>query len=164
MRLPSPPRKHDQLPTAYGAESGRCSDVAACYQCTHGRQTAPRTANEAGNRRHETGGPGAFFARDLVRVFCDEHQADRARPARGRRAPGRHRGKLRSDSCHPGQGSGGPRRSSRAVSRLASAGERAVLTLMAEGRSNAGIAGRLYLSPKSVERHVAAVFDTLGLP
>ena len=40
----------------------------------------------------------------------------------------------------------------------------AVLTLMAEGRSNAGIAGRLYLSPKSVERHVAAVFDKLGLP
>ncbi len=42
--------------------------------------------------------------------------------------------------------------------------ERAVLTLMAEGRSNAGIAGRLYLSPKSVERHVAGVFDKLGLP
>ena len=42
--------------------------------------------------------------------------------------------------------------------------ERAVLMLMAEGRSNAGIAGRLYLSPKSVERHVAAVFDKLGLP
>jgi DNA-binding NarL/FixJ family response regulator len=42
--------------------------------------------------------------------------------------------------------------------------ERAVLALMAEGRSNAGIAGRLYLSPKSIERHVAAVFDKLGLP
>ena len=42
--------------------------------------------------------------------------------------------------------------------------ERTVLTLMAEGRSNAGIAARLYLSPKSVERHVAAVFDKLGLP
>src|SRR5215470_2724853 len=42
--------------------------------------------------------------------------------------------------------------------------ERAVLTLMAEGRSNAGIAARLYLSPKSVERNVAAVFDKLGLP
>jgi DNA-binding NarL/FixJ family response regulator len=42
--------------------------------------------------------------------------------------------------------------------------ERAVLTLMAEGRSNAGIAARLYLSPKSVERSVAAVFDKLGLP
>ena len=42
--------------------------------------------------------------------------------------------------------------------------ERAVLTLMAEGRSNAGIAARLYLSPKTVERHVAAVFDKLGLP
>ncbi len=42
--------------------------------------------------------------------------------------------------------------------------EQAVLTLMAEGRSNAGIAGRLYLSPKSVERNVAAVFDKLRLP
>ena len=42
--------------------------------------------------------------------------------------------------------------------------ERAVLTLMAEGRSNAGIAARLYLSPKTVERNVAAVFDKLGLP
>ena len=42
--------------------------------------------------------------------------------------------------------------------------ERAVLALMAEGRSNAGIAARLYLSPKSVERHVAAVFEKLDLP
>ena len=42
--------------------------------------------------------------------------------------------------------------------------ERGVLTLMAEGRSNAGIAARLYLSPKTVERHVAAVFDKLGQP
>jgi hypothetical protein len=39
-----------------------------------------------------------------------------------------------------------------------------VLTLMAEGRSNAGIAARLYLSPKTVERNVATVFDKLGLP
>jgi DNA-binding NarL/FixJ family response regulator len=35
---------------------------------------------------------------------------------------------------------------------------------MAEGRSNTGIAARLYLSPQSVERNVAAVFDKLGLP
>jgi DNA-binding NarL/FixJ family response regulator len=42
--------------------------------------------------------------------------------------------------------------------------ERAVLTLMAEGRSNTGIAARLYLSPKTVERNVATVFDKLGLP
>jgi DNA-binding NarL/FixJ family response regulator len=42
--------------------------------------------------------------------------------------------------------------------------ERAVLTLMAEGRSNAGIAARLHLSHKTVERHVAAVFDKLTLP
>jgi DNA-binding NarL/FixJ family response regulator len=42
--------------------------------------------------------------------------------------------------------------------------ERAVLTLMAEGRSNARIAARLYLIPKTVERNVATVFDKLGLP
>ena len=42
--------------------------------------------------------------------------------------------------------------------------EQAVLTPMAEGRSNAGIAARLYLIPKSVERNVATVFDKLGLP
>jgi len=42
--------------------------------------------------------------------------------------------------------------------------ERAVLALMAEGRSNVGIATRLYLSPKTVERNVATLFDKLGLP
>jgi DNA-binding NarL/FixJ family response regulator len=42
--------------------------------------------------------------------------------------------------------------------------ERDVLHLMAEGRSNAGIGKRLYVSPKTVEAHVAAVFSKLGLP
>jgi DNA-binding NarL/FixJ family response regulator len=42
--------------------------------------------------------------------------------------------------------------------------ERPVLMLMAEGHSNTGIAARLYLSPKTVERNVAAVFDKLRLP
>jgi DNA-binding NarL/FixJ family response regulator len=42
--------------------------------------------------------------------------------------------------------------------------ERNVLALMAEGRSNAGIAQRLFLSPKTVEAHVNAVFTKLGLP
>jgi DNA-binding NarL/FixJ family response regulator len=41
--------------------------------------------------------------------------------------------------------------------------EREVLRLMAEGRSNARIANELYLSPKTVESHVAAVFTKLGL-
>lgn len=41
--------------------------------------------------------------------------------------------------------------------------ERTVLTLMAEGRSNAGIAGRMHVSPKTVEGHVANIFARLGL-
>jgi DNA-binding NarL/FixJ family response regulator len=39
-----------------------------------------------------------------------------------------------------------------------------VLRLMAEGRSNAGIAGELYLSTKAVEKHAASIFAKLGLP
>jgi DNA-binding NarL/FixJ family response regulator len=41
--------------------------------------------------------------------------------------------------------------------------EREVLGLMAEGRSNRGICGKLYLSPKTVETHVASIFMKLGL-
>ena len=42
--------------------------------------------------------------------------------------------------------------------------EREVLTLMAEGRSNAAIAQTLLVSAGTVEKHVAAVFGKLGLP
>ena len=42
--------------------------------------------------------------------------------------------------------------------------ERAVLSLVAEGRSNRAIARQLYLSSRAVERHVQAVFQKLGLP
>ena len=42
--------------------------------------------------------------------------------------------------------------------------EREVLSLMAEGRSNAGIAGALVITPGVVEKHVAAIFGKLGLP
>lgn len=38
-----------------------------------------------------------------------------------------------------------------------------VLALLAEGRSNVGIARQLRVSPKTVETHVAAVFRALGL-
>ena len=42
--------------------------------------------------------------------------------------------------------------------------ERQVLSLMAEGRSNAAIAGELVVSPGAVEKHVAGIFAKLGLP
>jgi DNA-binding NarL/FixJ family response regulator len=41
--------------------------------------------------------------------------------------------------------------------------ERTVLAEMAEGRSNAAIAQRMYLSDRAVERHVTAIFAKLGL-
>jgi DNA-binding NarL/FixJ family response regulator len=42
--------------------------------------------------------------------------------------------------------------------------ERQVLALMAEGRSNAGIAAALVVSGGAVEKHVASIFGKLGLP
>ena len=42
--------------------------------------------------------------------------------------------------------------------------EREVLGLMAEGRSNAGIATSLVISAGVVEKHVASIFGKLGLP
>jgi DNA-binding NarL/FixJ family response regulator len=42
--------------------------------------------------------------------------------------------------------------------------EREVLSLMAEGRSNAGIADLLVISAGVVEKHVASIFGKLGLP
>jgi len=41
--------------------------------------------------------------------------------------------------------------------------ERAVLELMAQGRSNQGIGKALFLSPKTVETHIHAIFQKLGL-
>jgi DNA-binding NarL/FixJ family response regulator len=42
--------------------------------------------------------------------------------------------------------------------------EREVLSLMAEGRSNAGIAAALVISAGVVEKHVASIFGKLRLP
>jgi DNA-binding NarL/FixJ family response regulator len=39
-----------------------------------------------------------------------------------------------------------------------------VLRLMAEGRSNAGIATELVVSEGAVEKHVSSIFTKLGLP
>jgi DNA-binding NarL/FixJ family response regulator len=42
--------------------------------------------------------------------------------------------------------------------------EKEVLSLMAEGRSNAAIAEQLVISEGAVEKHVANIFTTLDLP
>jgi DNA-binding NarL/FixJ family response regulator len=42
--------------------------------------------------------------------------------------------------------------------------ERAVLSLIAEGRSNRAIARQLHLSPRAIERHAQAIFLKLCLP
>lgn len=42
--------------------------------------------------------------------------------------------------------------------------ETQVLSLMAEGRSNAGICDELYLSESAVTKHINAIFTKLGIP
>ncbi|HMS72447.1 MAG TPA: LuxR C-terminal-related transcriptional regulator, partial [Baekduia sp.] len=42
--------------------------------------------------------------------------------------------------------------------------ERDVLALMAEGRSNGGIARELVVTDGAVEKHVSSIFGKLGLP
>jgi serine/threonine-protein kinase PknK len=42
--------------------------------------------------------------------------------------------------------------------------EREVLALMAEGASNAGIAGRIYVAEGTVEKHVRSILTKLDLP
>jgi DNA-binding NarL/FixJ family response regulator len=55
------------------------------------------------------------------------------------------------------------RRGEDPLSRL-TAREREVLALMAEGRSNAGIAGQLWLAEGTVEKHVRHILGKLRLP
>jgi DNA-binding NarL/FixJ family response regulator len=45
-----------------------------------------------------------------------------------------------------------------------SAREREVLALMAEGRSNAGIAGQIFVAEGTVEKHVRSILTKLDLP
>jgi DNA-binding NarL/FixJ family response regulator len=41
--------------------------------------------------------------------------------------------------------------------------EREVLELMAEGRSNQGIADRLVVTERAVQKHITSIFEKLGL-
>lgn len=56
------------------------------------------------------------------------------------------------------------RRAGRDGIHLLTAREREVLGLMAQGRSNAGIAGALHLSDSAVSKHINAIFTTLDIP
>jgi len=42
--------------------------------------------------------------------------------------------------------------------------EREVLELMAQGRSNQGIAERLFVTERAVQKHITSIFQKLGLP
>ena len=57
----------------------------------------------------------------------------------------------------------GKRRSDDSVAELTPR-EREILGLMAEGRSNQGIADGLVITLRAVERHVSTIFGKLGLP
>lgn len=56
----------------------------------------------------------------------------------------------------------GPRAATRANPAQLTPRELEVLSLMREGRRNAEIADRLFLSPKTVEHHVSSILDKLG--
>ena len=57
----------------------------------------------------------------------------------------------------------GRRRTDDTMERL-SARERETLALMAQGLSNAAICERLFISPKTLERHIGSIFTKLELP
>ena len=56
------------------------------------------------------------------------------------------------------------RQSSREALSALTEREHSVLSLIAEGKSNQAIAERLFLSPGSIEKHITAIFQKLGLP
>ena len=82
-----------------------------------------------------------------LRTGTGRRRRHRARPGGDRPAAAQ---RLNGPAADPGLASLTPR-------------ERQVLELMAEGRSNAGIAGKLTLSQGAVEKHIATIFGKLSL-
>ena len=97
-------------------------------------------------------------SRDRIGRLPAQGPGGRRRRVRGRRAPGRRR----RHRARPG-GGGRTARAARPLDRLTDR-EREVLTLMAEGRSNAAIATRLYVTEKAVDKHINNIFTKLDLP
>jgi len=115
-------------------------------------QHAQRTyATELLSRGDGAGGVGYLLKERVtdVEVFC----ADLERIARG--------GTVMDPSVISTLVSGAARRH---PGEVLTERQREVLTLMAEGRSNAAIADRLSITEKTVVRHVSHVYDALGLP
>ena len=101
-----------------------------------------------------TGGIG-YLLKD--RVFNAEQFVDAVRRVAGRRHGDGPGGDREAAGRRPGTPAG-----SRAVDRLTPR-EREVLALMAEGRSNAAIGQRLFLSESAVGKHTASIFAKLDL-
>ena len=82
-----------------------------------------------------------------------------ASPTRSARSGEAARCSIPSSSAGWSPGGAGPARSSGLTRR-----EREVLAGMADGESNRGIARRLFVSERAVERHITAIFAKLAVP
>ncbi len=77
--------------------------------------------------------------------------------------PGSTTARSSSSRCWPSGWSSGRAADKKGVVASLSEREMDVLRLMAEGRSNNGIAAQLFVTPKAVEKHIANIFGKLGL-
>ena len=117
--------------------------------------------------RPRRGAPGRRGCRRPVRGVRRAVRGGNGAARAGRRARGpRTRGAGRGRGAHRARGArgAGPAPDDRGEGEALTARELDVLRLVAEGLSDAEIAGRLFLSPHTVHRHVANVRRKLGLP
>lgn len=96
--------------------------------------------------------PAVRVRDDLARAYAD--LGDPPAAARERRAADSARASLDADAHRRRRGPDDPGLTPR---------ETEVLTLVVAGRTNREIADRLFLSPRTVERHLVGVYDKLGV-